>query len=74
MAKKSVSQVSMRSDEQRWQAESDASTMATYQEIMNDKARMRRAINVAKTKAADLSKRASAMQNVARTKTSSKRK
>lgn len=74
MAKKSVSQVSMRSDEQRWQAESDASTMATYQEIMNDKARMRRAINVAKTKAADLSKRASAMQNVARTKTSTKRK
>lgn len=74
MVKKSVSQVSMRSDEQRWQAESDASTMATYQEIMNDKARMRRAINVAKTKAADLSKRASAMQNVARTKTSTKRK
>lgn len=64
----------MNSDEQRWQAESDASTMATYQEIINDKARMNRAIKVAKTKAADLSKRATAMQNVARTKSTSKKK
>lgn len=64
----------MNSDEQKWQAESDASTMATYQEIINDKARMNRAIKVAKTKAADLSKRATAMQNVARTKSTSKRK
>lgn len=65
---------SSKSDELRWQAESDASTMATYQEIMNDKARMNRAIKVAKSKAADLSKRASAMQNVARTKATSRRK
>lgn len=69
MATKSTSR-----DEQRWQAESDASTMATYQEIMNDKARMNRAIKVAKSKAADLSKRASAMQNVARTKATGRRK
>ena len=62
------------SDEMKWQAESDASTMATYQEIVNDKARMNRAIKVAKAKAADLSKRASAMQNVARTKTTGRRK
>lgn len=62
------------SDEMKWQAESDASTMATYQEIMNDKARMNRAIKVAKTKAADLSKRASAMQNVAKTKATGRRK
>ena len=62
------------SDEMKWQAESDASTMATYQEIMNDKARMNRAIKVAKAKAADLSKRASAMQNVARTKAIGRRK
>lgn len=61
-------------DEMKWQAESDASTMATYQEIMNDKARMNRAIKVAKSKAADLSKRASAMQNVAKTKTTGRRK
>lgn len=64
-----------RNKELQWQAENDASTMARYQEIMEDKARMNRAIKVAKSKAADLTKRASAMQNVAKTKTtSSKRK
>ena len=56
--------------EQQWQAESDASTMATYQEIINDKQRMSRAIKVANQKAADLTKRANAMQNVAKTKAS----
>lgn len=62
------------SEELRWQAESDAQTMATYQEIMEDKARMSRAIKVAKSQAANLTKRANAMQNVAKTKSSSKRK
>lgn len=57
------------SEELRWQAESDAQTMASYQEIMGDKARMNRAIKVAKSQAADLTKRASVMQNVAKTKT-----
>lgn len=61
-------------DELKWQAESDAQTMATYQEIMEDKARMSRAIKVARSQAADLTKRANALQNVARTKSSSKRK
>ena len=37
------------SDELRWQAESDAQTMATYQTIIGDKARMNRAIKVAKS-------------------------
>lgn len=70
-----ISMASQKRDELRWQAESDAQTMASYQEIMGDKARMNRAIKVAKPKAADLAKRASAMQNVAKTKTtSSKRK
>ena len=54
--------------EQQWQAESDARTMADYQEILGDKARMQRAVKVAKQQAADLSKRANAMQNVAKTK------
>lgn len=64
-----------RNKELQWQAEDDASTMARYQEIMGDKARMNRAIKVTKSKAADLTKRASVMQNVAKTKTtSSKRK
>lgn len=65
-----ISMASQKRDELRWQAESDAQTMASYQEIMEDKARMNRAIKVAKSKAADLTKRASAMQSVAKTKTS----
>lgn len=70
-----ISMASQKRDELRWQAESDAQTMASYQEIMGDKARMNRAIKVAKSKAADLTKRASAMQRVAKTKaTSSKRR
>lgn len=69
-----VSMVRQSKDDLRWQAESDAQTMATYQEIMGDKSRMNRAIKVARSKAADLSKRANAMQSVAKTKTTSKRK
>jgi len=69
-----IKSTSISRDEQRWQAESDADTMARYQEIMNDSARRNRAIKVAKTKAAELSKRASAMQNVAKVKSPSKRK
>lgn len=55
--------------EQQWQAESDAHTMAQYQEIMGDKARMSRAIKVAQKQAADLTRRANAMQSVAKVKT-----
>lgn len=69
MARSKVLSSSSR-DEQRWQAESDADTMARYQEILQDKARMNRAVKVAKSKAADLTKRASAMQSVAKTKAS----
>lgn len=58
----------------KWQAESDAATMATYQEIIGDRQRMNRAIKVAEQKARDLSKRASAMQNVAKTKSSGRKK
>lgn len=69
-----VSMVRQSKEDLKWQAESDAQTMATYQEIMGDKSRMNRAIKVARSKAADLSKRANAMQNVAKTRTTSKRK
>lgn len=69
-----ISMASQKRDELRWQAENDAQTMASYQEIMGDKARMNRAIKVAKSKAADLTKRASAMQSVAKTKTSSSKR
>jgi hypothetical protein len=53
--------------EQKWQAESDAETMARYQEILSDKARMNRAVKAAKEKATDLSKRANAMKSAAST-------
>ena len=51
--------------EQQWQAESDAHTMATYQEIISDKARMNRAIREASKQAKDLNKRANAMRSAA---------
>jgi hypothetical protein len=53
----------------QWQAESDARTMANYQEILGDKARMNRAIKEANKQARDLSKRASVMQSAAKVKT-----
>ena len=52
----------------QWQAENDASTMARYQEIISDKARMNRAIKEANKQASDLSKRANAMKNAANIK------
>lgn len=48
-----------------WQAEEDAMTMARYQEIVGDRTRMQKAMKVARQRAADLSKRADAMQKVA---------
>ena len=60
--------------EQQWQAEDDARTMANYQEILGDKARMNRAIKVAQQQAKDLSKRASAMQTVAKTRPNTRKK
>ena len=60
------------SDELRWQAESDARTMAQYQEILQDKARMNRAIKEANKQAADLQKRTNAMRAAAGTKSRKK--
>ena len=60
------------SDELRWQAESDARTMAQYQEILQDKARMNRAIKEANKQAADLQKRTNAMKAAAGTKSRKK--
>lgn len=65
--------VKMSKQDQQWQAECDARTMAQYQEILNDKARMNRAIKEANKQAQDLSKRANAMQSVAKTKAPSTR-
>lgn len=55
----------MTADDKRWRAESDADAMARYEEIMADARRKKMAINVAKQRAADLSKRAGVMQRVA---------
>ena len=55
----------MSAQEIRWQAESDAGTMARYQEIMEDPARRRRAVAEAKKQAKDLNNRATAMSKAA---------
>lgn len=59
-------------DEKKWQAESDAETMARYEEIMSDSSRRNAAIKAAKEKASDLNKRASVMSKVASTKSKKK--
>ena len=55
----------MSAQEIRWQAESDAGTMARYQEIMQDKVRMNRAMREAKRQANNLNKRAAVMNKAA---------
>ena len=61
-------------DEKRWQAESDAETMARYEEIMGNAARRNAAIRVARTKAEDLNKRANVMSRVASSGSRTKKK
>ena len=53
-------------NELQWQAEDDARTMARYQEIISDKARLKRATNAARKEAANLTKRANAMATAAK--------
>ena len=64
----------LKKSDQQWQAECDARTMATYQEILQDKARMNIAIREANKQAQDLKKRATAMHNVASTRSRIPRK
>lgn len=61
-------------EQRQWQAEDDARTMANYQEILGDKSRLNRAIKVAQQQARDLNKRAAAMQSVAKTKSTGRKK
>lgn len=61
-------------DEKRWQAESDARTMAQYEEIMQDAARRKAAVAEAKKQASELNKRAAVMNKVAGSKSNSKSK
>lgn len=60
--------------EKQWQAESDADTMARYEEIMQDSSRRKAAISKAKERADDLNKRAAAMNKVANIKSTTNRK
>ena len=57
----------------QWQAEGDARVMAQYQEIMQDKQRMNRAVKEANKQAQDLTKRANAMRSAAGMRSSSSR-
>ena len=50
----------------QWQAEDDARTMARYQEIISDKARLKRATTAATKEAANSTKRANAMATAAK--------
>ena len=61
-------------EQKQWQAEDDARTMANYQEILGDKSRLNRAIKVAQQQARDLNKRAAAIQSVAKTKSTGRKK
>lgn len=63
----------MSADEKRWQAESDAETMARYEEIMNDNTRRSAAVKVARQRATELTKRANAMTRVAKSKPTKKK-
>lgn len=60
--------------ELQWRAEDDARIMAQYQEIMNDKSRVSRAVKVAEKQANDLQKRADNMKKVANKKSTTKKK
>ena len=53
-------------NELQWQAEDDARTMARYQEIISDKARLKRATTAARKETANLTKRANAMATTAK--------
>ena len=52
--------------ELQWQAEDDARKMARYQEIISDKARLKRATTAARKESANLTKRANAMAPAAK--------
>lgn len=63
-----------RKRELQWRAEDDARIMAQYQDIMKDKARMDRAVKVARKQAKDLQERANTMKRVAKTNNKNEKK
>lgn len=61
-------------EQQMYQAQDDAYTMARYQEIMADKGRGRRAVKAAQSQAKNMEAQAKAMKSAANVKVSSTRK
>lgn len=53
--------IKMTKDEQQWQAEDDARTIERYNEIINDKPRLNRAMKAAKKQVENLTERAKAL-------------
>lgn len=58
-------------EQQKYQAQDDAYTMARYHEIMADKGRARRAVQAAKQQASGMEKQAQAMRSAAKVKVGS---
>lgn len=60
-----MSEAQMKKQEEQWQAESDARMLAQYQELLDDKPRLKRALKQAKKEEENLNKRAKAMARAA---------
>lgn len=58
-------------EQQKYQAQDDAYTMARYHEIMADKSRARRAVKAAQQQASGMEKQAQAMRSAAKVKVGS---
>ena len=56
-----MANIKMTKDEQQWQAEEDDRTIERYNEIINDKPRLNRAIKVAEKQVENLTERAKAL-------------
>lgn len=62
-----------KAEQQKWQAQDDAYTMARYQEIMADKARANRAVKFVNNQAKAMQKQANAMASAIKRGTTKKK-
>lgn len=53
-----------KTEQQQWQTESDVHILEQYEQLLNDKPRMSRAVKMAEKRASELKSRASALQNI----------
>lgn len=63
-----------KAEQQKWQAQDDAYTMARYHEIMSDSARAKRAVKAAQQQAKSMEQQASSMKSAAKIKVGTTRK